>query len=370
MLPGFEELACLLASDIPYAPAQRLLGFFCDDDAIISDHSIENIARRRGEDIRQHLEEQENDVESQVDFVPRDPRRKTAWPEDVRESVREILQEPDTDQVPEGVSRYDWKRIRQQYNAHYSPLEVISDEILEELSELGPKPQPGELLIFVDEILVNNWDEPKYLQHLTGALLTSDGMYYLSGQNLVQSIETLVAKIDPQSITVIADGAKWITQQIYNGVLKDFENKTLILDWYHLQKKCKDLLSMVCKGKAHKNEVFSSLTLKLWHGNLAAGLSLLEGLRDTCRNESKLNELTAYLVKRTESIPDYHERRKDCLYIGSAIVEKANDLLVAHRQKNTSMQWTRRGGDALLAFKTLQFNDQWDQYWSEQADIA
>ncbi len=370
MLPGFEELACLLANDIPYAPAKRLLGFFCDDETIISDHGIENIAMQRGEDVRQYLKEQESRADCPVDFVPRNPRRGTAWPEDLKESVKDLLQGTDADQVPEGISWYDWKRIRQQYNARYTPLEMIDDAVLNELSELGPKPQPGELLIFVDEILVNNWNEPKYLQHLTGALLTSDGIYYLSGENLVQSIDTLVAKIDPQSITVIADGAKWITKQIYHGVLKDFENKRLILDWYHLQKKCKELLSMVCNGKAHKNEVFSSLMLKLWHGNLVDGLELLHSLRDTCRNEAKLDELIAYLTKRSDSIPNYHERRMNCLYNGSAIVEKANDLLVAHRQKNTSMKWTRRGGDALLAFKTLQFNDQWDRYWSTLADIA
>lgn len=77
MVPGFKELACLLANDIPYAPAQRLLGFFYDDEAIISDHGIENIAMQRGEDIRQYLEKQQNDA-TPVDFVPRNPRCGTA----------------------------------------------------------------------------------------------------------------------------------------------------------------------------------------------------------------------------------------------------------------------------------------------------
>ena len=54
---------------------------------------------------------------------------------------------------------------------------------------------------------------------------------------------------------------------------------------------------------------------------------------------------------------------KNSLYIGSAIVEKANDLLVARRQKHSSMQWTRKGGDALLALKTIQINEEWDNYW-------
>ena len=41
-----------ISSGVPYEQAQRLMGFFCDDPNIISDHSIENIAMRCGEDLR------------------------------------------------------------------------------------------------------------------------------------------------------------------------------------------------------------------------------------------------------------------------------------------------------------------------------
>jgi len=377
VFPGFEEMSCLLASGLPYEQAERLMGFFCDDENIISDHSIENIAMRCGEDLRNYIKQTQEEFDAESSFVPKNSRKQKEWPAEIKEAVGDLIHQNNSGQIPEGLSRYDWKRAKQYYNENYAPLtpltplKPIDEEFLGKLSQLGPKPQPGELLVFVDEILVNHWEpQVKYLQHLIAVLITTAGIYYLSGQNLVEEIGLLVKKINPQSITVIADGAKWITREISNGVLSDFTNKTLILDWYHLEKKSKDLLSMICNGKTEKNDVFSPLMLELWHGNVDAALVRLTALNDKCRNKGKLSELINYIDTRRESIPNYDLRRKKCLYNGSGIVEKTNDLLVARRQKNTSMQWTRRGGDALLAFKTIQYNKQWDSYWVHRGNVA
>lgn len=348
-----------MANDVPYQTAQRLLGFYCEDEKIISDHSIENIAMKCGEEIREYINNNANNLNPENNFIPRENIRQNKWPQEIRDGVEEFIENNETDQPPEGISYADWERI----NYYLNNNDANDDKILDELSNLGPKPQPGELLIFIDEILVNNWNTPKYLQHLTGALLTTDGIYYLSGENIVKQVEIIVDEIKPEFITVIADGASWITKKIYDGVLKNFDNKKLILDWYHLNKKCKELLSMVCFGKSHKNETLVKLMPLLWNGKVQEALNLLESLQDNCRNEKKLSELIKYITKRQNTIPNYSDRRKKCLYIGSAIVEKANDLLVARRQKHSSMQWTRKGGDALLALKTIQLNEEWDNYW-------
>lgn len=358
ILPGFEELSCLLANNIPYKTSQRLLGFYCEDKEIISDHSIENIAIRRGEDIRKNINENLQNLNPEHDFIPRDNIRKNELPQEIKDGIKDFI-DNNTDQRPENLTNADWDRIKYYLNNN----DETDIDIFDELSNLGPKPQPGELLIFIDEILVNNWNKEKYLQHLTGALLTTEGIYYISGENIAEEVEILVNRINPESITVIADGASWITKEIYNGVLKDFKNKRLILDYYHLQKKCKELLSMVCFGKSHKNKILVELMPLLWNGKVQEALNLLENLRDNCRNKKKLSELIKYITKRQNTIPNYSDRRKKCLYIGSAIVEKANDLLVARRQKHSSMQWTRKGGDALLALKTIQLNKSWDNYW-------
>ncbi len=47
-------------------------------------------------------------------------------------------------------------------------------------------------------------------------------------------------------------------------------------------------------------------------------------------------------------------------------VEKANDRIVARRQKRRGMQWGAETSDALAAVRTLLLNGGWDAYWQER----
>ena len=44
-------------------------------------------------------------------------------------------------------------------------------------------------------------------------------------------------------------------------------------------------------------------------------------------------------------------------------MEKANDLIVARRQKGQGMRWQETTSDALAALRTLMLNGGWDRYW-------
>ncbi len=88
--------------------------------------------------------------------------------------------------------------------------------------------------------------------------------------------------------------------------------------------------------------------------------------RAEAKNEEKLDELIGYLRARAPWIPNYRQRRIERKYISSAHVEKANDLIVARRQKNRGMQWSEATSDALAALRTLMFNGGWDRYWQQR----
>jgi hypothetical protein len=93
---------------------------------------------------------------------------------------------------------------------------------------------------------------------------------------------------------------------------------------------------------------------------------VLEAERRETKNEGKLDELVAYLTARQAWIPNYRQRRIEQRYIASGHVEKANDLIVARRQKNRGMQWTEATSDALAALRTLLLNGGWDRYWQHR----
>ena len=91
-----------------------------------------------------------------------------------------------------------------------------------------------------------------------------------------------------------------------------------------------------------------------------------EAERGATKNEAKLDELIGYLQARQAWMVNYRQPRIERRYIGSGQVEKANDLLVARRQKNRGMQWSEATSDALAALRTLLLNGGWDRYWQQR----
>ncbi len=141
----------------------------------------------------------------------------------------------------------------------------------------------------------------------------------------------------------------------------------MILDWHHLRQKCLDLSSRICRGKLAKVQLLRRLYRRLWRGDVEGALVALETHRAETKNEAKLDELISYLRARQAWIPNDRQRRIERKYIGSGHVEKANDLIVARRQKNRGMQWSEATSDALAALRTLMLNGGWERYWQQGA---
>ena len=88
-----------------------------------------------------------------------------------------------------------------------------------------------------------------------------------------------------------------------------------------------------------KKAVLGQLLYHLWRGQLDEALVLLEAYRPQAKDADSLETLIKYLSDRRAYLPNYKARRARRQYIGSAHAEKANDLLVARRQKHQGMHW-------------------------------
>ena len=109
-----------------------------------------------------------------------------------------------------------------------------------------------------------------------------------------------------------------------------------------------------------------TLYAHLWRGDVPAAIQFLQAYYPQAKNAEKLSELIAYLQAREGIIPNYQQRRRQSQYIGSGHAEKANDLIVARRQKKQGMHWSLETSDALAALKTLMLNEGWELYWSHR----
>jgi hypothetical protein len=170
--------------------------------------------------------------------------------------------------------------------------------------------------------------------------MTERGSRYLSGTSalFLQQLQlaVLLCLGSSNSLLLIDDGARWI-RTFFTHTLAALANKMMILDWHHLKQKCLELGSRICRSKLAKAQLLRRLYRRLWRGDVEGAIAVLEAERGETKNEAKLDELIGYLQARQAWMVNYRQRRIERRYIGSAQVEKANDLLVARRQKNRGM---------------------------------
>ena len=250
-----------------------------------------------------------------------------------------------------------------------------ADLSTEALRRLGPELAEDQVLVTADEGLTRRPEKRRFWQLRTARVATTEGYRYVSGwgDSFLQYLWVLVLLcLDPhRSLLLIADGAHWI-RNFYTDMLAHIPNKQMILDWYHLHKKCYDLSSMICRDRTAKAGLLAKLYRPLWRGRVAEAVAVLVAYRPQAKNEKVLDQLITYLQDRHNFIPDYGQRRQDRRYscagagIGSAQAEKGNDLIVTRRQKKQGMHCSLETSEALAALKTLILNGGWELYWRQR----
>jgi hypothetical protein len=366
---GLQEWACLLPQDLPFAPVARLLGWQSQEEHLLSDTTIRTLVRTHGQIVRKAEETEVTELLSRDDLntckpvlIPsKAPRRRAGWPQEMSEAV-DIALIAGATRPPEGVSMPDWERV-------LCARREESTLAVSQLRTLGPQLEPDQVLATVDEVLTRKPEKRCFWELRTAKIVTPEGMRYLSGTGttflLMLTVFLQVCLGRQRHLLVIADGARWI-RNWYQEFAGRVAQSVLLLDWYHLCKKCKEMACMICRGSRTKKPLLKVVLSSLWQGEVDKAIAALEAHRPEAKNLDKLDELIGYLRDRAVYIPNYRQRRRQCCYIGSGHVEKANDLLVAQRQKGQGMHWSLETSDALTALRTLMLNGGWERYWRDR----
>ncbi len=169
-------------------------------------------------------------------------------------------------------------------------------------------------------------------------------------------------------LVFFTDGARNIKSSIEE--MFTFHPYTVIIDWYHLKKKCQELLSMAVKGKEARNKILEKLLRILWVGDVKNAVSYLEGLPPAIiKNQKWLDEQINYLKRKEYSITCYAVRAGLGLRNSSNPVEKSNDILVAQRQKHNGMSWSEHGSSALAAIEMV-YQNRYEDTWFRHGRIS
>lgn len=201
---------------------------------------------------------------------------------------------------------------------------------------------------------------------------TEDRQYTLTAIGMAKAFKRLVAFLmenklmEDHRLVFFSDGANCIRD--YIGKYFGFRQHTVMLDWLHLEKKCNEFLSMGIKGaKDEKQQIKKDLFSILWTGRYENAVKYLESLKNShIKNPKKIEELKGYIQRKSPNMTCYALRHELGLRISSNRVEKANDLVVATRQKHNGMSWSRKGSGALAIITATIINGEMEGWITER----
>lgn len=212
----------------------------------------------------------------------------------------------------------------------------------------------------------------KYVENTVAHIQYGGQSYILTGigmRNVFKSVLAflLVNSLLSRELVFLTDGAQDIRSHIQS--VFQFHPYTIILDWFHLKKRCQEWLSMAIRGKDRRNAILEKLLRYLWVGDVVSASGYLASLDPAdIKNRKWLDDLLGYFQKKGDAITCYALRAKLGLRNSSNPVEKANDLIVAGRQKHNGMAWSPDGSGALAALQMIYLNHQ-PELWFHKKEL-
>ena len=217
-------------------------------------------------------------------------------------------------------------------------------------------------------------EEKKYVQTTVAHVETEAGNYVLSGRGVIALLWQVGAfllanGLIRRRLIVFVDGQRSLHLALAK-VLSCWRTWQVILDWYHLEKRCRENLSLALKGRHIRNAVLEKLLALLWDGRVGSALdSLAHVPSEQIKDPAELQKLSGYLERQRPHIPFYSVRKKLGLRNSSNRGEKENDLVVARRQKHDGMSWSPPGSIALAALATATRNEEVER-WLRTGEIS
>ncbi len=316
-----------------------------------------------------------------IDFVREKSKRIL-----IRHSFTEQGEYKGSEQIDEGTTPVmaPTEQVMEQLTKMSLPEDVAVSEIL--ANPVGYESLQHTTKVSIDDVTPKRQedrrvkggrkDEPKrkYVHNTVIHVESIGKKYTLTALGLKTALTILTAFL-------LSNGLKlWRFQFFMDGhkslidtIVKMFACKSnfgMILDWYHLAKKCKEQLSLALKGRHIRNQVLRDIMPLLWNGLTQRAIDVLKAVEPhKIKNIGHMEKLIGYLERNHPYIPCYALRKRLGLRNSSSIGEKMNDLVVSQRQKHNGMSWSPEGSSALAAITALKRNEE-SSKWFEQRTIA
>lgn len=366
---SFLEAASCVCTKTSYRDAADILNRFLgrNDRNTIKLRTLSDSICRIGTEISQKLSDVTAYILSMYGFDSESglPLDDAALSENITAAVTSQGAKPGRPEINEIIAAVnDSREEKIPFSAAEIKIESVPEEcVYISIDDIGVKHQK-------DSRKEGSVRDCKYVENTVAHIQYSGESYILTGigmRNVFKSVLAflLVNNLLSRELIFLTDGAQDLRSHIQS--VFQFHPYTVILDWFHLKKRCQEWLSMAIRGKDRRNAILEKVLRYLWAGNVAGASEYLSSLDSAdIKNRKWLNDLLGYFEKKGDAITCYALRAKLGLRNSSNPVEKANDLIVAGRQKHNGMAWSPSGSGALAALQMIYLNHQSDLWFHKK----
>lgn len=363
---AFDEILCRFCSSLSYRKSCALLNAILHrlpgmevKTSTLNEH-IECHGRRAGETLQQKAEQtlQQYSISSQTG--------RTENPDLIPVCVK--CPDRTAEEVQDQCAETRFKEQIARFNEGREDCDQIKEKALIEAVETHPE---NCVYVSIDDVGVGHQKDARkdggrkqgnVVENTVVHIQAPEGCYLLTAIGMKKAFSLAVAfllsnrLLENRHLYIFSDGAQNIRKNI--EAFFSFCPYTLMLDWYHLEKKMTELLSMALKGpKDARHEIRNTLNRKLWAGNVDDAVAYLTSLDPKfIKNPLRLEDAVDYLERKKPYVPCYALRSVMDYRNSSNPVEKANDLIVAGRQKHNGMSWSYTGSGSLAILSALLYN--------------
>ena len=166
-----------------------------------------------------------------------------------------------------------------------------------------------------------------------------------------------------QRVVVLGDSAEWIK----NLAQMHFPEAMLIIDLYH----AREHVSELCKLLFRSNEKRIGQQRIRWWTDLDSGkvekiiFQARQKLPQDLEAKKKAETEIHYLEKNKEYMR-YAEFRAQGLFVGSGVVEAGCKTIVGQRLKQSGMEWSLRGANAILSLRCIILSGRFEDFWESR----
>ena len=167
-----------------------------------------------------------------------------------------------------------------------------------------------------------------------------------------------------QRLAILGDGAEWVK----NLAEMHFPQALLIIDLYHARQH----ISQLCRTSFGSEEKRMERRRQRWWALLDAG-RVETIVSEACRflpadpdlRKSAVTEIR-YLDKNKERMR-YNIFRAQGLFVGSGVVEAGCKTVIGQRLKQSGMEWSVRGANAIISLRCVMKSNRLEDYWESRA---